>query len=100
MLGTKHCVVTELAASFTCQRKAVLLSKMLAATREVFVLWVLFDPSVWFLSIYSAERTVLGTSYTQDLTHSSQLHIEVGTISPSFYMRKWREGEITYFASK
>lgn len=45
MLGTKHCVVTEL-PGVMCQGKVVLLSKIHAATREVFVLWMLFDPSV------------------------------------------------------
>lgn len=54
-----------------------------------------FDPSVWFLSIYSVEETVLSTLYTQDLIYSSQLHSEVGTISPMLHVRKWKDEEVT-----
>lgn len=78
-----------------------LLSKaILSATREVFVLWMLFDPSVWFLSIYSVEETLLGTLYTQDLIYSSQLDSKVGIISLILYMRKWKDEEVKQFAIK
>lgn len=56
---------------------------------------MLFDPSVWFLSTYSVEETVLGTLYTQDLIYSSQLHSEVGTVSRTLHVRKWKDEEVT-----